>query len=81
MCAYVLKSIRAHVLKYALTADWASQNFNNTMTQDIWGHIGEDRAIQTRARPTASLSAPHRPIDHRKIRAPRGCVHPPAQSQ
>jgi hypothetical protein len=50
MCAYVLKSIRAHVLKYALTADWASQNFNNTMTQDIWGHIGEDRAIQTQAR-------------------------------
>lgn len=28
-------------------AGWEIQNFNNTMTEDIWGHIGEDRVIKT----------------------------------
>jgi hypothetical protein len=30
-----------------VAAGWEIQNFNNTMTEDIWGRIGEDHVIRT----------------------------------
>jgi len=30
-----------------VAAGWEIQNFNNTMTEDIWGHLGEDTVIKT----------------------------------